>query len=251
MKHALVRPISHDFHRAIVRVPADRPPDVERARVQHAAYVRALESLRLTVHTLPLSDSPDGCFVEDQAVVVGDTALITRSGHPGRRGEANDVSRAFSSTHRVVRMEAPATLDGGDVLRLGATLYVGVSERTGAAGVASLADTFRPQGLSVVEVAVEDALHLKCFATALGGQKVLVAPSKVNPACFVGADVVEVAAEEAYAANVVAVGDHVLVAAGYPRVAAALDAKGFSLTRLHVDEMARADGSLTCLSVLW
>ena len=251
MKHALVRPISDQFDRAIVRFSADRPPHVERARAQHAAYVTSLQALGLEAHWLPSSTSPDGCFVEDQAVVVGRTALITRSGHPARRGEADEVASALAQTHRVVRMEDPATLDGGDVLRLGNTLFVGVSERTSTLGVSFLAATFRPLGFQVKEVAVKDALHLKCHATALDEQTVLLAPSMVSPSSFPGMQIVEVSAAEAYAANVVTVGKRALVAAGYPGVVDSLTSRGFQVTVLEVDEFARADGSLTCLSVLW
>jgi dimethylargininase len=148
-------------------------------------------------------------------------------------------------------MNAPETLDGGDCLRLGATLYVGRSARTTAAGIERLATVFASRGLRVVGVDLPPAiLHLKCVCAPLGDDRVLLAEGTLPASVFGAARIVWVPAEEAYAANAVAIGSHVLVAAEYPRTHDALRAAGFTLHPVPTSEVLKADGSLTCQSIL-
>jgi len=247
---ALVRPVSDSFDRALTRVPGP-PPDVARARAEHAAYVAALSAHVDRVIEVPAAPHlPDACFVEDTVVVAGGRALLTRPGAPSRRAELPGVRQALPEHLEVLSMPEGAVLDGGDVLRVGRTLFVGRSARTDAAGVAALREAFAPLDFRVVPVAVRDALHLKCHCSTPGRDVVLLAEGFADPALFTGCRVVPVPAAEAYAANVVGLGQHVLIAQGYPRTAGALNALGFDPIALPVTEIARADGSLTCLSVL-
>lgn len=251
---ALVRSVAPSFADALVQQAPGAPIDVALAQRQHAAYVAALRGLGLTVRELPAEAAyPDGCFVEDMAVVAVGRALIARSGAPSRRGEAPSVAAALAGAGlEVTEMAAPATLDGGDVLRVGRTLLVGRSERTNAAGVEALRGAFEPLGFAVRAVAVPAALHLKCYLSSPRPGLLLAARGRVAPAWLEGlGEVAWLPEEEAYAANVVGVGERVLVAAGHPQTQAALGSLGLEPVPLEVSEIAKADGSLTCLSVLY
>jgi dimethylargininase len=248
MIRALTRSIPASFAQALSAVPPDPPIDVALARAQHAAYGAALEACGVVVDALAGDeDCPDSCFVEDTAVVVAARALITRPGAPSRRAETAAVAAALARWLELVVMPEPATLDGGDCLRIGDTLYVGRSARSNAQGIAQLAVL----GLRVVDVALPPGvLHLKCVCSPLGGDRLLLAEGSIPAATF-DAAVVWVPAAETYAANAVAIGDQVIVAEGYPRTHEALAAAGFTVHPVPVSEVRKADGSLTCQSILF
>ncbi|MBK9035508.1 MAG: dimethylargininase [Myxococcales bacterium] len=249
---ALTRSISDSFVAALAAVPPDPPIDVVRARAQHAAYRAALAALGARVLVLDADEAhPDGCFVEDTAVIAGGVALITRPGAPSRQGEGGAVARALAPYVELADMPAPATLDGGDCLLLGRTLYVGRSARTNAAGVARAAAVFGPRGVRVVAVELPaDVLHLKCVCARLDDDRVLVAEGALPAEVFVGAAVVWAPRAETYAANVVTIGAGAIVADGFPGTRAALEGAGFAVHPVATTEVRKADGSLTCLSVL-
>ncbi len=247
---ALVREIPGSFTRALsAQVPAS-PIDVELARSQHAAYVAALAASGVTVETVDADDAhPDCVFVEDTAVIVDGVALITQPGAPSRRGETAPIAAALARHVEIVRMTGDATLDGGDCMRVGDTLYVGASARTNSAGIARLTEVF--SRLRVVTVWLPaHVLHLKCVCTPLGDDRMLLADGTLAAAAF-DARVIRVPAEETYAANAVAVGSHVIVADGFPRTAEALSAAGLTIHAVPVSEVRKADGSLTCQSLLY
>lgn len=248
---ALVRSLSPSFDRALVRSPARARPDAGAALREHAAYLEALRGAGAEVRALPeLPQAPDGCFVEDILVVAGRTALITRPGAPSRRSEIEGLVQALPPFLRTVRMTAPATLDGGDVLQLGSVLFVGRSGRTNAAGIRALREAFAPEGLQVREVDVRDALHLKCHASPLGPELLLLTEGFVDPRVFEDqGEIIRVAPAEAYAANAVRIGGSALIAEGFPGVLASVQSLGLTPIPLPTQHIARADGSLTCLSV--
>lgn len=249
---ALVRGVPATFDRALAATPPDPPIDVTLARAQHAAYVDGLRWLGYDVVVLPTQDAhPDGCFVEDAAVVADGVALVARAGAPSRRGEAEAVAAALAARGAVVhRMEEPATLDGGDVLRLGRRLFVGRSPRTNDAGIARLVEVFAPRGLEVAPVPLPPGtLHLKCLCAPLGPDRVLLADGALSPDLFASAAVVRVPAAEAYAANALARRGRVLVAAGHPLTRRALEAAGLEVREIPTSEFRKADGALTCLSI--
>jgi dimethylargininase len=246
---ALVRAVPATFDRALSARAPDPAIDVARARAQHAAYVEGLEWLGYDVETVPADDRhPDCVFIEDTAVVARGVALVTRSAAASRGGEGDAVAEALAAHVRVERMRPPATLDGGDVLRLGATLYAGRSPRTNAAGVDALAATFAPAGLTVVPVAIDGMLHLKCACSPLSDERLLLDPSALSQATFQAASVC-VPAGEAYAANAVARAGRVLLSAGHPGTRRALEDAGLEVRELETSEFRKADGSLTCLSL--
>jgi dimethylargininase len=248
---AIVRAISASFREAIVQHAAAADIDVALARVQHARYVEALRAAGLAVVELPALDAhPDACFVEDCALVAGGMALVTRSGAPSRVGEADSIAEALSRTHAVARTEAPATIDGGDCLRVGRTWFVGRSARTNAEGARRVREVFGALGFEVVEVPVRGFLHLKCVASRIDDGAVLVAEGAVDSAVFRGLEVVTIPRAEAYAANTVVVNGTALVAAGHPHTRAALERRRLRIVELGLSEIAKADGSLTCMSIL-
>lgn len=248
-----MREVSPAFGRALVRRPGAVRPDARRAAEQHAAVAAALRALEVEVRVLAGSTLwPDCCFVEDAAVVSDRVAFIARPGADSRRGEVDLVRQALGAVRPLVELAAPLRLDGGDVLRVGDRLLVGMSQRSDAGAVDALRAAFSPEGIEVFGVPVGDALHLKCYASSpVAGLVVSVAgwlPDALLPA---GVERVAVPESEAYAANMVGVGETVLVAAGYPETSRRLRAHGLEVVELAMDAIAAADGSLTCLSILY
>jgi len=251
---ALVRGVPDSFASALSAAPRDASSqiDVPLARAQHAAYRAALEASGAEVVSLPADERfPDCVFVEDTAVIVDGLALITRPGAPSRRGEPEAVAAALSPHLELAFLEDPATLDGGDCLRLGRTLYIGRSGRTNAAGIAGAHAVLAPRGFRVIAVELPpDVLHLKCACSPLPDGRVLLAEGTL-PAALFDAAIVSVPFEDRYAANAVALGDHVIAAAEHPRALAALAAAGLRVHPVPTSEVRKADGSLTCQSILF
>jgi dimethylargininase len=248
---AIVRPPSDAFATALSSQSI--PIDPVRARAQHAAYQAALADL-VEVVALPADDElPDACFVDDCAVVLGGQALLTRPGAPSRAAEperlAEPLGRLVEGLHR---MTTPATLDGGDVLRLGRTLVVGRSQRTNQDGVRQLTRFAEAAGGRVEVAAVPPGtLHLQSAVTALADDAVVGRAELLEQPALRGvAQKLVVPPEEAAAGNVLAVGTTVLLPAGCPRTAAAVAALGFDVREVDLGEFHKADGGVTCLSLL-
>lgn len=228
------------------------PIDAGAAARQHRGYREALAACGARVVTLPAVDElPDSVFVEDTAVVLEEVAVLTRPGVVSRRGEVRLVEPEVARLRPVARIEPPATLEGGDVLRLGRTLYVGLSPRTNAEGAAALRRLVAPHGYEVVTVEPRGCLHLKTGCSALDDETVLVNPEWVNPAFFRGREVVAADASEPWAGNVLSVGGVVCASAASPRTAGALAARGYDVRAVDVSEFSKAEGSMTCLSLLF
>jgi len=247
---AVIRLVPDTFTRSVTAVTAFPPLNPQAARHQHATYRTALEEGGFVIITVPPDERhPDGSFVEDAAVVIGGRALATRPGHPSRRGEVGPVVAALADLMPVEHMEAPANLDGGDVLQVGRTVFVGLSARTNGAGIDSLA-RFSGPDRRVVAVPVSGVLHLKSAVTALDGETLLMESGYVDPGVFEGMRIITTPPGEPHGANVVRLPDgRILAAAGLPRSAEVVAAAGFEVTTVDIAEFARADGGLTCLSV--
>jgi dimethylargininase len=226
--------------------------DIDLARAQHAAYRDCLRGLGIRVIELPAApEFPDAVFVEDPVVVLDEVAVVTRMAAESRRGEGDSLARELEKHRTLRRMQRPATLDGGDVLRAGRTLFVGLSARTNAAGIQQLAAEAEPFGYRVQPVALEGCLHLKSGASYLGGDAVLVHRPWVDAGAFAGMRVVDVPAGEEWGANVLWVDGTVLVAAGFPRTAELIAGMGREVRVLDNSEMRKAEGALTCCSVVF
>jgi dimethylargininase len=222
------------------------------AAAQHRGYCEALEACGARVVTLPAVDElPDSVFVEDTAIVLDEVAVLTRPGVESRRGEVSLNEPEVARLRNVVRVEAPATLEGGDVLRLGRTLYVGLSPRTNAEGAAALRRLAEPHGYEVLTVELRGCLHLKTGCSGLDEETVLVNSDWVDAAVFRGREVVAVDAAEPWAANVLQVGGPVCVSSAFPRTAELLAARGYDVRAVEVSEFAKAEGGMTCMSLLF
>jgi dimethylargininase len=250
---AIVREIPSSFANALSAAPPDPPIDVALAREQHAAYVRALEACGLAVTVVPADEAcPDCVFVEDTAVVLGGFALITRPGAPSRRAETPAIAAALDELVDVTHMTEPATLDGGDVMWVAGNVFVGRSARTNAAGIAQLAAAVKSCGFDVVPIDLPaGVLHLKCVVSRLGGDRILLAPDTIPARAFGNMHVIHGPPDEAYAANCVAIGDYVIVAEGFASTAHELRRSGYTVHEVPCSEVRKADGSLTCQSIIF
>jgi len=226
--------------------------DLRLAMEQHGGYEDYLRSRGVRVVALPAeADLPDSVFVEDTAVVVDEAAVMTRPGLEARRREVDSVAAALAPYRRLESLAAPATLEGGDCLRIGRAFYVGLSRRTNAAGVAGLARILEPLGYTVRPVPVVGCLHLKTAVTYLGGNTVLANRSWVDMAPFAAYDVVDAPVTEPDAANALTIGEEVLLPASFPVTAALLEARGFRVRAIDMSELQKAEAGLTCCSVLF
>jgi dimethylargininase len=231
-----------------------RPIDLARARAQHAAYRAALARLGCDVVLLPeLPDAPDGVFVEDVAVVLDEVAILTRPGAASRRGEVASVEAALAEFRELERMAAPATLDGGDVMVVDRRVFVGATPRSNAAGHEGLRRIVGGHGYALDVVEVQGCLHLLSGATHAGRGAVVVDPRHVSPDAFTrrGLDVVLVDPGERAAANVLPIDGAVLCSASSPRTAERLAERGFEVEPVANDELAKAEGALTCCSIVF
>lgn len=231
---------------------AREPIDVDTARAQHGAYRRALSECGAHVVTLPaLDDLPDAVFVEDVAIVLDDLALLLPMGVESRREEPSQIEGEIARWREVVRLVEGCRAEGGDMVRLGRTLYVGRTGRTDGAGFAALAAAVSPRGYRVIPVDVAGCLHLKSACTALDDDTILINPAWVDASAFEAERAIEVAADEPGAANAVRVGGSVLLQAGCPRTLERVARAGFEVRAVDVGELAKAEGSLTCLSLVF
>ena len=229
-----------------------QPIDADRAIAQHRAYQAALRDEGLRVVELPADSAlPDGVFVEDTAVVLDEVAVLTSPTPPSRRGERAVIEAELTAFRSLQRLPADAFLEGGDVLRVGRTLFVGQSSRTGEAGLRALEENVRPFGYSVVPVRVTGCLHLKSAVTYIGLETVLVNPAWVDVDAFSRWQCVPVAKEEPYGANALLVAGLVHLAESAPITRRKLDALGFSTAAIDTSEFEKAEAALTCLSLVF
>ncbi len=226
--------------------------DPVRARVQHAAYCALLAESGADVVTLPpLAGHPDAVFVEDGLIALPEVAVLTRPGAASRRGEVDSLEGALPRGLIVERIAAPGTIDGGDVLCVDKTIFVGRSTRTNAEGIAALAKIVAPHGYRVVPVEVGGALHLKTAVTALAPDLLLCNPRWVDTAQFEGPRTIAVDEREPFAANTLPIGSRTIVSAAHPRTEALVEAAGFKTVAVDVSELAKAEAGLTCMSVIF
>jgi dimethylargininase len=225
--------------------------DLTRARVQHAAYEHALGQLGCVVQSVPAAmDLPDSVFIEDTAVVFDEIAVIARPGMVSRQREPEAVAAALARLRRLAAISAPATLDGGDVLRIGRDVYVGVSGRTNGEGVRQLTHLIAPYGYRVHTVETQGCLHLKSAVTAVRDDLLIVNPQWIDARWFPGMQWIAVDPTEPFAANVLRVEDTVLCDASMPKTRARLEGSGLTVRTVDMSELAKAEGGITCCSLL-
>jgi dimethylargininase len=215
---ALMRAVPSTLESCALTFRSREPIDLDRAVAQHTAYADLMQALGLEVVEVPADPAfPDCCFIEDIAVVLDEVALVAMPGAASRRGEITAVAEALARFRALERTPLPATLEGGDVLRVGRRLFVGRSPRTNEAGIARLTALAEPLGYRVIPATVTGCLHLKSAVTALDDERLLANPGWVDMAPFTGLGVVPVAPEEPGAANVLRVGGLVIAHLGSSR----------------------------------
>jgi dimethylargininase len=252
MPIAITRRVSPSLAECELSFVARAPIDLERAQAQHREYCRALVVAGCSVIELaPEPDLPDAVFVEDTAVVVDELAVLTRPGAPSRRGEGATVAPVLERFRPLALLEAPATLDGGDVLRIGRTLYVGESARSNPEGHAQLRSLLAPFGYRVQGVPTRGCLHLKSAATLVADGVLLVQPQWVDADVFAGCRVVTVDPDEEHAANALRIDDAVIYPKCFPRTRLRLEQAGVRVLEVDVSELQKAEGAVTCCSIVF
>jgi dimethylargininase len=228
------------------------PIDLERAQAQHAAYVRVLRDLGCEVVELPAEpDLPDSVFVEDTAVVLPEVAIITRPGADSRKPETASVAAALAPYRDLHFIEAPATLDGGDVLVMGTEIYVGLSTRSDTRAVEQLRGLLGPFGYTVTGVPLRGCLHLKSAVTRVGEDTVLINTDWADAAQLGAFERIPVDPAEPHAANGLPVNGRVVFPQAFPRTRERLERHGCAVVGVALDELAKAEGAVTCCSLVF
>jgi dimethylargininase len=252
MLMALTREISPAIQQCQLTHLARTPIDLERARAQHSAYEWALVDAGCTVRRLDTTEPlPDSVFIEDIAVVLDEIAIITRPGVQARRSETSAIAEWLMNVRPLRYVESPGTLDGGDVLLAGRTLFVGMSDRTNAAAAAQLRSLVSPYGYSMEPVPVSGCLHLKSAVTRVSEDMLLINRAWVSTDTFGGFTLIDVDPAEPYGANAVAVGGRVIYPAAFPRTRKRLEEQRLVVQAIDVDELAKAEGAVTCCSLIF
>jgi len=227
------------------------PIDIDLARLQHRRYEEALQDAGLSVEHLAAGpEMPDSVFVEDIAVVFDELAIVTRPGAASRRAETSAVAAALACHRSIHTIQAPGTVDGGDVLVAGRRVFVGRSTRTNDAAVAQARQMLSPFGYTVCAVDVTGCLHLKSAVTALADNLLLANPAWIDRAAFVGFELVEVDPLEPMAANALRLDDRVIYPTAFPRSAERIARRGLRLELIDPSELAKAEGGVTCWSLI-
>ena len=251
---AIVRGVSDSFENALASYFGNGPTSLDEAKLQHLAYVSKLKELGLSVKEIEShTDYPDCCFVEDHAVIVGDSALITNAGHDTRLGEKEAVQAVLGENLILEFMPLEARMDGGDVLQFGNKFLVGHSSRTNKKAIECLRVFVESRGfdLHVIEVP-KQSLHLISICTSPMPGVLLAPEGWFSQSDFPDdSEILWVPNKEAYGANVLPFGENVMVAEGYAGVTGILEEKGLILHQMQVSQFRAADGSLTCLSILY
>jgi dimethylargininase len=252
MLQALTRQVSATFASCELTFLDRQPIDVAKAIEQHRAYEACLTALGAKVISLPAdSRFPDGVFVEDPAIVLDEVAVITRPGAESRRGETESLAQALVPFRELRYIQAPATLEGGDVVHVRKTLYVGLSQRTNREGIAQLTEILMPFGYRVVAVEVNGCLHLKSGACWAGSDVILANRQWINAAAFRDFKIIDVAGGEPSAADVLPIGGMLLVPANFIHTSEILEGAGIKIRPIDVSELQKAEAGVTCMSLLW
>ncbi len=252
MDIAITREVSRSISNCELTFLERKAIDLDRARKQHALYEATLRSRGLAVLTLPEEpDMPDAVFVEDVALVLDECAIILRPGAESRRGETQSVAKVLPRFRDLRYMETPAHADGGDLLRLGRRIYMGVTPRSDTHAFEQLQRMLQPLGYDVLPVQVTGCLHLKSAATEVADGVVLVNPEWVDPRLFVDVNILEVDPSEGFGANTLRLGEMTVCSTAFPKTADRVGRAGIQTVSIEADELAKAEGALTCCSLIF
>ena len=249
---AIVREVSSSINDCELSFHTRQPIDVAKARAQHQAYQDCLAELGVRIVSLPAEpELPDAVFIEDPSVVVDEIAIISNMGAPSRRPEAVSLANALSLYRPLKFLTDPATLDGGDVMRIGRSVFVGLSRRTNREGIEQLSNLLGPNGYKVQPVEVRGCLHLKSACSYIGNDTVLVNRSWIDVEALSGFELLDVPEEESAAANALLINDVVIIPASFPKTRALLEQRGFRVRTIDVSELQKAEAGVTCTSLIF
>jgi dimethylargininase len=252
MLRAITRAVSRNMARCELTFRGREPIDIERAARQHDEYCALLGYRGAQVTRLEADEAfPDCCFVEDTAIVLDELAVITSMGAASRRGEQATVEKELSKRRELSRIEAPATIEGGDVLRVGRKLFVGLSQRTNKAGIEALQNILHPHGYEVIPVTVKGSLHLKTACSAIDDETLLVNSHWIALEPFADFKILKVPDEEPWAAGTLRLGEGVCLEACAPRTVELVSRHTQDIEILDIAEFSKAEGSLSCLSIIF
>lgn len=229
-----------------------KPIDLAAAQEQHHAYEKLLVKLGARVISLPAEPAlPDSMFVEDPAIVLDELAVILPLGTETRRREAQPLAQALARFRKLEYVSLPGTLEGGDVLRIGRKLFVGLTQRSNSEGIRQLGAILAPYNYEVMAVPVTGCLHLKSAVTHLGRNTLLANRGWFHSAPLAGHEWIDVDPAEPHAANALALGGTIIFPASFPGTRARIEAGGFSVTSIDISELQKAESGLTCSSLLF
>ena len=252
-QHAIVRTPCSRVTEGITSAPELGKPDYRLALEQHKKYIAALKACGVDVTVLPAEeDYPDSCFVEDTAVLTRKCAIITNPGAATRKGEIQSmlpVIQQFYSEDQIAFIQAPGTLEGGDVMMCGSHFFVGRSARTNEEGIRQFKAILEKYGFTCSEVQLDEVLHLKTGVNYLENNNLLVSGEFIEKPDFKDFNKYIIPEEEAYAANCIWVNDTVIVPEGYPAVLDAVRSMGYKTLTVDTSEFRKLDGGLSCLSL--
>ncbi len=250
------------FTKAIVRTPGRSminglttaglgPPDYEKALVQHAEYIEALQECGLEVRVLSADERyPDSTFVEDVALLTRDCAIVTNPGAPSRQGETTEIKEVLSDYYSTIEeIEEPGTVEAGDIMMVGSHFYIGLSGRTNVSGAQQVIAHLQRYGMSGSTIRLETMLHLKTGLSYLEHNNLVASGEFLSNEAFQGFNILPIDQEEGYAANCVWVNDVVLMPQGYPKAQTTIENAGYRIKAIDVSEFRKLDGGLSCLSL--
>lgn len=250
---ALTRGVSSSIKNCLLTHLTRQNIDAETAISQHRAYEDCLRQVGLHVISLPVEpELPDSVFIEDPAIVLDEVALIGVMGAEKRRAEAKSLAAVLSAVRPLKFMDGPGTIEGGDRVQIGRTLFVGVSSRTNMRGVEQLRTVLKPYDYEVRPVTVKNCLHLTTGCSYIGRHTVLMNPDWVDASVFKDFEIIATPPEEPWAANTIAIGDGaILVSASFPRTQAMLEERGFEVHVADISELEKAEAGLSCMSLIF
>jgi dimethylargininase len=252
MLTAITRAVSRAICNCELSFIDRKPIDLATAQEQHHAYEKLLGKLGARVISLPAEpDLPDSMFVEDPAIVLDELAVILPLGTETRRREAPSLARTLAKFRKLEYVSLPGTLEGGDILRAGRKLFVGLTRRSNAEGIRQLAALLAPHNYEVIAVAVTGCLHLKSAVTHVGGNMLLANRAWFDTTALTGHEWIDVDPAEPHAANALPLAGTVIFPASFPRTRARIEARGFHVTPLDISELQKAESGLTCSSLLF
>jgi dimethylargininase len=251
MAIAVTRKVSSRFNECEITHIDRTPIDLNLARQQHDEYVKTLAQIGCQVIELPEEpDLPDSVFVEDTAFILPEVAVITRPGADSRKPETESIIRALAPHRTLIHVTEPATVDGGDVLVLDKHIYIGLSTRSNMQAVEQLNDALGKFGYKVFGVELTDCLHLKTAVTRVDDNTLLINKNWVDANHFTGFDLIDVDASEPFAANCLPVKGKIIYPTTFPYTQRKLEQHGFQVVNVHLDELAKAEGAVTCCSLI-